>query len=162
MMKLRKTFLFVVIIALGSAFTSCRQNAIVDTTKTINDGVWKSSDVVKFSVAVTDTMQAYNYYINVRNSADYPFSNLFLFIKTLYPNGKISIDTVECYLADAQGKWYGHRSGNKIDNRILFRKSIRFRQSGNYSFEFEQAMRTEEIHGIESFGIRIEKFEKEK
>ncbi len=155
-----KTGLYLLLISL--LLQSCKQNAIVDTTKKIQDGVWKSSDIVKFSVPVTDTIQPYNYYLNVRNSTDYPYSNLFLFIKTFYPNGKISVDTVEVTLADASGKWLGNRSRNIVDNRILFRKSFRFRLLGNYSFEFEQAMRTEELKGIEDFGIRIEKFEKEK
>ncbi len=149
------------LIVLLALLASCRHNTIVDTTKEIEGRVWNSSDIVKFSVPVTDTLVSYNYYINVRNSADYAYSNLFLFIKTFYPNGKISIDTVECFLADKEGKWLGNRSGDKIDNRILFRKSFRFRMLGTYSFEFEQAMRTEALQGIESFGIRIEKFEKE-
>jgi len=155
-----KTVLYLLLILL--LLPSCRKNAIFDSDKEIKDGVWNSSDVVRFSVPVTDTMQAYNYYINVRNTTDYPYSNLFLFIKTFYPNGKISVDTVECYLADPSGKWLGNRSRNIVDNRILFRKSFRFRMLGNYSFEFEQAMRMDELKGIDDFGIRIEKFEKEK
>jgi gliding motility-associated lipoprotein GldH len=158
-MKVKPVYYFIVLLAL---LTACTGNAIFDTSKKIEEGVWKSSDIVKFSVPVTDTLQPCNFYINVRNSTEYPFSNLFLFIKTFYPNGQISIDTVECYLADTEGKWLGNRSGGRVDNRILFRKSFRFRMLGTYSFEFEQAMRTEELHGIENFGIRIEKFETEK
>jgi gliding motility-associated lipoprotein GldH len=155
-MKFKPIYYFVFLLAILSA---CNKNAIFDTTKEIEGGVWKSSDIVKFSVPVNDTLQPCNFYINIRNSTKYPFSNLFLFIKTFYPNGKISIDTVECYLADTDGKWFGNRSGGRVDNRILFRKSFRFRMLGAYSFEFEQAMRTEELRGIEDFGIRIEKFE---
>ncbi|MEI6853838.1 MAG: gliding motility lipoprotein GldH [Bacteroidota bacterium] len=146
-------------ILLLTFLSSCSSDAIFDNSKEISGGVWKSSDIVKFSVPITDTVQACNYYINVRNSTDYPYANLYLFIKTFYPNGKISVDTVECYLADTEGKWLGNRSGGRVDNRILFRKSFRFRMLGTYSFEFEQAMRTDELRGIENFGIRIEKFE---
>jgi len=154
--------IYLILLLLVIVIVSCTKNTIFDTTKKIEGGIWKSSDIVKFSVPVTDTLQPCNFYINVRNSTQYPFSNLFLFIKTFYPNGKISIDTAECYLADTEGKWLGNRSGGRVDNRILFRKSFRFRLLGTYSFEFEQAMRTEELHGIEDFGIRIEKFETEK
>jgi gliding motility-associated lipoprotein GldH len=158
-MRYKSVYLLLLLLTL---FSACNTDAIFDTSKKIDNGVWKSSDIVKFSVPVTDTLQPCNFYINVRNSTDYPYSNLFLFIKTFYPNGKISIDTVECYLADAEGKWLGNRSGGRVDNRILFRKSFRFRMLGTYSFEFEQAMRTEELNGIENFGIRIEKFEIDK
>lgn len=158
-MKHKTIYFFILLLTLLAA---CNQGAIFDTSKEIEGGVWKSSDIVKFSVPITDTLQPCNFYINVRNSTQYPFSNLFLFIKTFYPNGKISVDTVECYLADTEGKWLGNRSGSRVDNRIMFRKAFRFRMLGTYSFEFEQAMRTEELSGIENFGIRIEKFETEK
>lgn len=158
-MKHKPIYLSFLVLAL---FTACNSGAIFDNSKEIEGGVWKSSDIVKFSVPVTDTLQACNFYINIRNSTQYPYSNLFLFIKTFYPNGKISVDTVECYLADVEGKWLGNRSGGRVDNRIMFRKGFRFRMLGTYSFEFEQAMRTEELKGIENFGIRIEKFEIEK
>jgi gliding motility-associated lipoprotein GldH len=158
-MKIKPIYYLIFLLTL---LTACNTDTIFDTTKEIPGGVWKSSDIVKFSVPVIDTLQPCNFYFNVRNSTEYPFSNLFLFIKTFYPNGKISIDTVECYLADTEGKWLGNRSGGRVDNRILFRKSFRFRMLGTYSFEFEQAMRIEELRGIEDFGIRIEKFETEK
>jgi len=73
-----------------------------------------------------------------------------------------SIDTIECLLADDSGKWLGKERGKMVDNRILFRRGIRFKLSGNYSFEFEQAMRDTDLNGIEDFGIRIEKSEAEK
>jgi gliding motility-associated lipoprotein GldH len=157
-MKFRLVFYFVVLMSL---LTACTENVIFDSSKEIPGGGWKSTDIVKFAVPIIDTLQPCNVYFNVRNKTDYGFSNLFLFMKTFYPNGKISIDTIECLLADNEGKWLGRRRNGRVDNRILFRKSIRFTMRGNYSFEFEQAMRTEELSGIENFGIRIEKFEKE-
>lgn len=162
MIRRNSTPFFILISVVLIFLSACNSGAIFDSTKKIEDGVWRSSDIVRFSVPVTDTLQPYNFYFNVRNKTDYPYSNLFLFIRTLYPSGKISIDTVECYLADTKGKWLGYMRGKIVDNRILFRKCFRFRQAGNYSFEFEQAMRTDELEGIADFGIRIEKFETEK
>jgi len=135
---------------------------VFDKNKQLENAVWKSSDIVKFTVPLNDSVQPYNFYINIRNSTDYKYSNLYLFIKTFYPSGKISVDTVECYLADNEGKWLGKRSGKVVDNRILFRRAVQFRHTGTYSFEFEQAMRVDELSGIKDFGIRIEKFEREK
>ncbi|MEI6122781.1 MAG: gliding motility lipoprotein GldH [Bacteroidota bacterium] len=150
----------ILLVFIASSFLfSCNSNVIFDKNKQIENSVWKSSDIVKFTVPIADSVQPYNFYINLRNSTDYQYSNIFLFIKTFYPNGKISIDTVECYLADNNGKWLGKRSGRVVDNRILFRKAVQFTHAGTYSFEFEQAMRIDDLAGIEDFGIRIEKFE---
>lgn len=138
---------------------SCNFGVLVDRNKKIPDATWKSSDIIKFSVNIPDTIQVYNFFINIRNSSDYKYSNIFLFLKTFYPNRMFSVDTVECTLADDSGKWLGRQRGKLIDNRILFRQGVRFRQTGTYCFEFEQAMREPELSGIEDVGIRIEKFE---
>lgn len=157
-MKFRIIFGLLLLISLLPA---CTEGVIFDSSKELPEGVWKSTDIVKFAVPISDTLQPVNFYFNVRNKNDYAFSNLFLFMKTFYPNGKISIDTIECFLAGNDGRWLGRSRNGRVDNRILFRKAIKFPMKGNYSFEFEQAMRTEELSGIQNFGIRIEKFEKE-
>ena len=162
MTRMRNKISFLLVFVILCSLYACNSNVLFDKNKQIENAIWKSSDVVKFTVPITDTTQGYNFFINIRNSSEYQYSNIFLFIKTFYPNGKISIDTVECYLADKEGKWLGKRSGKLVDNRILFRRAVQFRQKGTYSFEFEQAMRVEELKGIEDFGIRIEKFETKK
>lgn len=142
--------------------TACSGDVIFDKSKEIGGDAWNSSDVVKFTVPVTDTLAWYNFYITVRNTTDYPYSNLYVFLKTFYPKGQISVDTLECFLAEADGNWLGKRRGSMVDHRILLQRTFRFVQSGTYSFEFEQAMRVNPLPGIRNFGIRIEKVKPEK
>lgn len=160
MTDMKKIYLLIFIFLM--ILTSCGSGVIIDRNKKIENAVWESTDVVRFTAPVSDTTHLFNFYINIRNSTDYQYSNIFLFMKTFYPNGMFSIDTIECILADDSGKWLGKERGGIIDNRILFRKGIRFKLAGNYSFEFEQAMRDSELKGVEDFGIRIDKFETEK
>jgi len=159
---MNKKHLIVLLLVFIVLFCSCGSGVVIDRNKKIENAVWKSSDIVKFSITIADTTQLYNFYINIRNSTDYRYSNIFLFLKTFYPNRMYSVDTIECVLADESGKWMGKERGKIVDNRILFRKGIRFKLTGNYSFEFEQAMREPELKGIEDFGIRIDEFETEK
>jgi gliding motility-associated lipoprotein GldH len=160
--KMNKKHLIVLLLVFMVLFCSCGSGVVIDRNKKIENAVWKSNDIIKFSIAIADTTQLYNFYINIRNSTDYGYSNIFLFLKTFYPNRMYSVDTIECVLADESGKWMGKERGKMVDNRILFRKGIRFKLTGNYSFEFEQAMREPELKGIEDFGIRIDEFETEK
>jgi gliding motility-associated lipoprotein GldH len=153
----KSVFLIVPVIVLF--LTACDSKMVFEKNKKMDEATWNSTDIVKFNVAIPDTLAGYNYYINIRNTTDYGFANLFMFVKTVYPDGKISVDTVECYLADIQGRWLGKGQGRIIDNRILFRKSVRFPQAGVYSFEYEQGMRVNQLYGIEDIGIRIEKSE---
>lgn len=140
-------------------WTACDENLVYEKNKELDGGVWKSTEVVKFNVDLNDVNQAYDFYLNIRITGDYRFANMFLFMRTLYPDGRISTDTVECYFADMDGRWLGKRSGSLVDNRILLRKNMKFEQAGAYSFEFEQGMRDTVLAEVRDFGIRIERSE---
>lgn len=131
---------------------------IYDKTKEVGDG-WTATEKVSYIVDIKDSLSPFNFYINVRNSIDYNYSNLFFFIKTTFPDGRFARDTVNVWLADPKGNWLGSGIGKYRDNKILFKQHGRFPMNGRYRFEFEQAMREKQLNGITSIGIRIEKSE---
>jgi gliding motility-associated lipoprotein GldH len=145
-------FLF---LALGVAFSSCDRNVIYDHTKVIRDNVWNSDNKVRFEVEITDTVNFYKLYLNLRNTTDYRYANLFLFINSTFPDGTEARDTVECLLADPSGKWLGKGVSNIRDNQILLRRWLRFPQIGTFTFEFEHAMREPQLEGVMDIGLRI-------
>lgn len=138
-------------------FTACDSKRYFEENKPIEKGNWQSVEKARFDVQITDTLSTYNFFLNVRNSVDYSFSNLYLFIRTTNPAGKKAQDTIECQLADYTGKWLGSGSGSLKFNRFLIQKGVSFRKKGHYTFEIEQAMRVKELKGIMDIGIRIEK-----
>ncbi|MGZ4035298.1 MAG: gliding motility lipoprotein GldH [Bacteroidia bacterium] len=140
-------------------FSSCDSKRIFEQNQALPESGWASSNIVKFNVDIKDPATATNFYINVRNADGYPYNNLFLFIKTTFPNGKMSNDTLECILADEKGKWIGSGIGDLYDNQIPFKKNVRFPLAGTYSFEIQQGMRTDNIPLIMDVGLRIEKAE---
>lgn len=140
-------------------FSSCDSNRIFEQNQAIPESGWAVSNVVKFNVDIKDPSTATNFYINVRNADGYPYGNLFLFIKTTFPDGKMSNDTLECLLADEKGKWIGSGIGDLYDNQIPFKKNVRFPTAGTYAFEIQQAMRTDNVPLIMDVGLRIEKAE---
>ena len=87
---------------------------------------------------------------------NYPFANIIMFLDTRFPDGRIARDTVECQLADYDGRWLGTGAGSIKYNRFLFQKGVRFMQKGQYSFTFEQAMRMNDLYGIRDVGLEIE------
>ena len=138
-------------------FSACDGNRIFEENQAIPNNVWEVDNVLKFDVAIQDTLMPTNFYINIRNSEGYPYSNLFLFVTTIFPNGNTTIDTLECVLADDKGKWLGSGMGDIYDNQIPFKKNVRFPISGTYTFEIQQGMRKDEIPLIMDAGMRIEK-----
>lgn len=137
---------------------SCDKQTLFDSNLEISQP-WNSSDKAKFEINITDTLNKYNVYLNIRNTTDYQYSNLYLFIKTVFPNNYIAIDTAEIFLADIKGNWLGKGFGDNKDLQILYRKGGRFVRKGIYHISIEQAMRDTELIGIKAVGIRIERSE---
>ena len=136
---------------------SCDSNRVYEKNIGISDGNWDIEEKLAFDVQIDDTVSQHNFYINLRNTGSYPNSNIFLFINTEFPDGGKSRDTVECFLADVNGKWLGKGSGDLWENQILFKRGVIFPKPGIYKFEFEQAMRMEQVPFIIDAGLRIEK-----
>ena len=105
---------------------SCDSKRFFEENKSIVNGVWKSNERVRFDVPVTDTLSGYNFFLIIRNSGDYPYSNLYIFIHTATPEGKIGRDTLECQLAAFDGKWLGSGIGNLKFNRFFFQENVHF------------------------------------
>lgn len=135
---------------------SCDKNRVFEDNKDIPDGVWSRNNKVSFQVNIIDSITPHNIFVNIRNSGSYPYRNIYLFITTT-SKGITVKDTFECILADEKGKWYGNGLGDIWDNQLLFKKNIRFPHTGLYTFEYEQAMRNDDLPMIMDVGLRIEK-----
>lgn len=152
---LKKNILsFCVILLL--TLSSCNEKALLNSYVTIPNNEWSKSNKIKFEIDVKDKNPLHNVYLTVRHADSYPFSNLFLFLKTKYPSGKYSIDTLECILATPKGEWIGDGTGDIFDNKILIKKNIQFQETGKYTFTFEQGMRLDPLPLIMDFGMVIE------
>lgn len=140
-------------------FLSCDPGKVYEEYVAIPNGVWNRYKPVTFEVEVTDTINAHNIFLGIRNGSYYPFSNLFVFITTKAPNGNMIKDTLEITLADKRGKWFGKGLGDIWDLQRIYKQNIRFPVSGTYTFEIEQAMRKEyeNLPQILDVGLRIER-----
>ena len=107
MLQSRIFSILIPICAVTILLASCDSKRYYEENKPIVKGIWKSDDKAFFAVQINDTVSKYDFFLNVRNSPDYPYSNLYLFIRTTNPAGKKAQDTIECPLADYTGKWLG-------------------------------------------------------
>ncbi len=147
------TLLIVVVIS----FSACDSKVVYEENVKLPENRWEQSNVIVLKTDIQDTVHPHNLYINLRNAGGYQFSNLFLFFTTITPSGKKERDTIELTLADPSGKWLGDGLGDIWDNRQLFKQSFRFPETGEYTFQLEQAMRIDTIPQVMDCGIRIEK-----
>ena len=151
----RKSISLIISIFCFVLLFSCNSDVVFEKYEQIPGKEWKKYGKINFEVEISDTVNFHNLFINIRNLANYPYKNMFLFIKTTSPNNYFIKDTFECILADDRGKWLGRGLGDIWDNKILYKENIRFSITGTYKFEFEQAMRID-LPSIEDVGFSIE------
>lgn len=144
---------------LGFAFISCDNNRYYEHSEAIVNNTWYYDDAKEFELEIEDSLMAFNFYVNVRNTVDYEFANLYFFIKSELPDGEFALDTVECQLADYQGKWLGDGQGKFRDNSFILRQNMRFQKNGTYRFWLKHGMRRDSLKGIVDVGIRLERVE---
>lgn len=142
------------------ATTACNNNTLYSEHKSVDEKGWNMDDELRFDIDVEDTTAIYDFYVDVRNSKEYPYSNLFLFVTTTFPDHLVRRDTLECPLADQFGQWYGKVSSNYVDGRYLLHNNIVFPMSGNYSFQVTHAMRDTNVTGIKNIGLHVKRLVK--
>jgi gliding motility-associated lipoprotein GldH len=152
-----RSIVIVFFISVITILSSCDDARIFEENRKIKEAKWDEKEKIVFVTNIQDTLNGYDFYINLRQASTYPYSNIFFFVDTWFPNGKTARDTVECMLADDKGNWLGKGLGDIKDNKILFKKSVRFPLKGSYAFVFQQAMRVEKLPSVLDVGLRIEK-----
>lgn len=152
-----KNKFYILFLALGLFLSSCNNNIVYSKYHIIPDSKWTAENKAIFDLEITDTQTLNNVSLMLRHADDYPYSNLYLFVKTVYPDGKQLIDTMEVILANEKGEWYGGGVGDLYDLKIPIKKNVRFPLAGKYHFEFEQGMRVDPLPLISDFGFEIEK-----
>jgi gliding motility-associated lipoprotein GldH len=150
---------FIGLTLLALLLTACNKNVVFSEYKTFKGSEWHSADKAVFEVDITDTLSFNNISLMVRHGDSYPYNNVFLFVTSSYPDGKVMKDTMEIVLASNKGEWMGSGVGDIFDFKVPVKKNVRFPRSGKYTFTFEQAMRVDPLPLVMDFGFEIEKVE---
>jgi len=140
-----------------SVVTSCNTNTVYNNNVTLPIEGWYKNNAVVFNVDINDSINNHLFTISIRNSINYRYSNLYLFLLTEFPNGNISRDTLECILANNEGKWLGKGWGDIKENKIVLKSDLRFPLTGEYKFLVQQAMRVDTLIGINDIGLSVRK-----
>jgi len=119
--------------------------------------MWAINDVQSFSFEIDDTTLTYNLFVNVRNTSEYAYRNLYLFIEMSSPSNKYFVDTVEISLADSKGKWTGSGIGNIWQNQFPLLMQVKLLELGIYQVNVTQGMRNDTLEAISDIGLRVEK-----
>jgi gliding motility-associated lipoprotein GldH len=149
---------FYLVLALAGCCVSCvGDSSVISESSPIANKTWQAGQIMDFEFESNDTLQLYQLYVTLRNTTDYPYSNLFLFLDIEFPDKRAYRDTIECVLARKDGQWTGKGFGKIIENQFLFRDDVWFPVPGKYTFRLQHGMREDYLEGIADVGIRIVK-----
>ena len=144
--------LFFVLLFLASCTNSSEQ---VDM-KNLN-GKWDKKAEQKFDFKVKDAQHPKNIIFVVRNNSDYPYSNIRFIVNFSDAQTKMkSVDTLNYVLALPNGEWIGKGFGDTKETLFQYKLNYKFPKNGDYSIGVIQAMRTDQLKGIEDIGLKIE------
>ena len=152
------TFRAIVLAAgLSAVAVACTGDAYFHRVQTVPGDCWVMGQGFAFEVNVTDTVTAYDVYVDLRSSDGYPWRNIYV-IGELRDSARavISRDTLMCELSDRRGKATGKGLSNVKENAIRWKKNYRFPHRGTYGFSVTHGMRNVELPGVSNVGIRIE------
>ena len=139
----------------GVLFVACNSDVVYDDSVRVANPMWHADSVARFEIVIKDTTLDYQSGILIRNSGDYAYQNLWLFVTEIAPDSTITCDTIEYYLADNYGRWLGSGIGSLYTNIYYYKEELHYSQEGVYTYEIRQGMREEELKGITNIGVQI-------
>jgi len=144
-------------------FVSCSKPTFFSKYQNIEENKWALNQPVDFSIYIADTLTSHHVFINIRNTNQYAYSNLFLIVTESFNNTITQIDTLEYVMADASGKWLGSGFTGIKENMLVYKTNHIFSKKGTYNFNISHAVRKNGnilgdkfLEGITDVGLSIE------
>jgi gliding motility-associated lipoprotein GldH len=122
---------------------ACSEKPFFDKTYAFDGKVWEQRVRPTFEVNIQDTAKYYDFVLTLRTTADYSYSNLWVFLNSETPNGITAREPFQFHIANPDGSWIGQKSGTMVDNQMIFKKR-KFPIKGKYKFSIEQGI-TEKV-----------------
>lgn len=151
-MKLYKGF-----VGFGLLFfaLACVDQPFYDVYKSTANRQWHHHEKQTFQVHIDNNSRKYNVWVHTRHTGEYNFTNLFLLAREMGPGLKDTSYRYELKLATPDGRWTGKIAANLYENKLLLKENYTFPDTGVYTFEIEQNMRTNPILNITDVGLKI-------
>ena len=136
--------------------TSCSNDSEQVFLNNLN-GKWDKKTEQKFDFKITDAQNPKNIIFVVRNNNDYPYSNIRMIVNFWdMQTKKKSTDTLNYIMAEPNGAWIGKGFGDTKEIQFQYKLNYQFPANGDYSIGIIQAMRNDNLPGIEDIGVKIE------
>lgn len=141
---------------------SCSNNAVYKQDFDVNEDGWDYKDSLIFNFDNENPNQNYNLLLNLKYSKTYSYNNIFFFVDIIDSENQVNRDTIECFMANPQGKWLGKSAGDFIEHQFMYRYNVYLPVKGEYQIIIQQAMRDTLLRKVSSVGIELQEFKERK
>jgi gliding motility-associated lipoprotein GldH len=148
----------IVFLALFAA--GCDDTRVYEQYYDFEKRAWFVNEKPEFEFEITNTVDHYTLYCNVRNSVAFPYSRLFVKYELKDSTGKVlQGKMMPAFLFDQHtGKPQGSSGlGDIYDHRFPVIANYKFPSRGKYKVSFEQFMRKDTLEGVLAIGLRVER-----
>lgn len=140
---------------------ACVKGATYEKNHAFPNHSWKTNEEVTFEFDILDTTKNYQLFLMMRHTEAYPFSNIWLRVRTTLPNGQeLPVRNTEIPLAETSGKWLGRGMNEIWEHKMPLTRNgapMHFNQIGRYKMSFRQIMRRNPLPEVMSIGLHVER-----
>ena len=138
---------------------SCKNNTLLDETRTFANDTWLRFTPEHYSVEVANTEDCYNFTVNLTvDTSRYHQPAIPIMLEVESPSHEKRTMFATMVLRNAEGNWVGHWND---DGTLSITHPVRqyyfFNTTGSHSINLSQRTSKYEIHGIKSLSFKIEK-----
>ena len=140
-------------------FFSCDSRKVYEDKKDFPARYWVFNDPATFQFDIYDTESQYNLVLNVRNTAEYKYQNIYIQYYLEDSTGRLlerELKNIQLF-HPVTGVPIGKGIGGFYNVTRNFVENYSFPQPGRYSIRFDQFMRQDSLADVVSVGIQVEK-----
>jgi len=137
----------------------CIPSNTFEKNESIQHHRWSQKEIKTFEFDISDTSSKYLMFVTMRHTDAYNFSNIWLNVETIEPNGKKIKQKIELPLAESSGRWTGRGMNEIYEHKIRMsgNSNMKFDNIGRYKIKLQQIMRENPLKEVLSVGIRLER-----
>ena len=145
-----------IIVVLFFLLVACGKSPHYEKVYSFENRVWKDDVKLTFPVEIEDIATEYDFTLSLRVNTDYKYNNLWVFLKTISPDGTEAREPFEINITNEDGTWIGNRTGSIVETPLVFNKR-KLPLAGEYTFILEQGISFSTIDNVLDLGFKVEK-----
>ena len=147
-------------LALSLVLISCGEAPFYDKAYSFEDREWAQDVKPSYEVDIEDFNKEYDFTLSLRTSTDYSYSNLWVFMKTITPDGATAREPFEIKITKTDGSWVGEKSGSIVTTKLYFKKR-KLPMKGKYKFIIEQGITQSKVGEVHDLTLQVEEAKKQ-